>query len=207
MKNKQNRGFTLIEILIAMSVLLVGLVGILALFPVGLDATRKSIEESNAAMVAESAYASLRAAVKQMTGDNLTYFHDGMITTSTFNIAGLAVDQSIGVPKRSDKNTPTISLTTVVASADYRADDTNNDAFCPIAQGAVTGRAHNITPFATGGTSEEWLQLQQYSFNIEISRPNTNPRCLYDVTIRVRRGARLIKKFYTQIAMLAVTPP
>ena len=67
------------EILIAMSILIVGLMGILVLFPSGLNATKKAIEDTNAALVAESAYASLRAAARKTTpGGKLTFFHDGM---------------------------------------------------------------------------------------------------------------------------------
>ncbi len=85
MRTKKIQGFTLMEILIAMAVLLVGLVGILSLFPVGLDATRKAIEDTNAALIAESVYASLRASAQRtqlISGKmKLVFFHDGIDQT------------------------------------------------------------------------------------------------------------------------------
>lgn len=59
MKDKQ--GFTLVEILIAIFVLGIGLLGILTLFPVGLDATRNMLANSRASMIASSARATLAA--------------------------------------------------------------------------------------------------------------------------------------------------
>jgi prepilin-type N-terminal cleavage/methylation domain-containing protein len=210
---KNSSAFTLIEILIAMTVLLVGLVGILALFPVGLDATRKAIEDSNAAFVAESAYASLRSSVKQMTNTDLTFFHDGMPSTFvSYAITAAAIPdgQSIGIPCHDADSTYPVSA---VATGDY--DATTDPSYCQLGEGVSTGsRNFNLTPLnstnypvdAGSTVTEEWQQLNQYSFNIQLSAVATNPRGLYDVVIRVRRGkganGRLVKKFYTQIAIL-----
>lgn len=50
----RNRGFTIVEILIAMTVLSIGLLGILAVFPAGIKNTAKVVEDTYAAMVTES---------------------------------------------------------------------------------------------------------------------------------------------------------
>lgn len=47
-------GFTMIEILVALIVLVVGLVGVLALFPVGIDATGRAAQDTMGAILAES---------------------------------------------------------------------------------------------------------------------------------------------------------
>lgn len=198
---RSRTGFTLVEILIAMTVLLVGLVGILALFPVGLDATRKAIEDSNAAFIAESAYAGLRASVKQMTTTNLSYFHDGIPTpATTYNIQSLDADgKSFGIPQQDGGTGVQPAFACNIAT------DAN---FCRLGEGLIANRSFNLSPLNGVGniTTEEWQQLNQYSFNIELTCRNANPRGLFDVVIRVRRGvgneARLVKKFYTQIAIL-----
>jgi type II secretory pathway pseudopilin PulG len=53
------RGMTLIEILIALIVMVLGVLGILALFPPSLEMAKESMEETNAAMLAESVAHSL----------------------------------------------------------------------------------------------------------------------------------------------------
>lgn len=54
MRRNRERGLTLIEILLAMIIMMLGVVGILALFPTALGAARTSMEETNAAILAES---------------------------------------------------------------------------------------------------------------------------------------------------------
>jgi prepilin-type N-terminal cleavage/methylation domain-containing protein len=50
----RDRGFTIVEILIAMTVLSVGLLGILAVFPAGIKKTAEVVEDTYAAMITES---------------------------------------------------------------------------------------------------------------------------------------------------------
>ncbi len=49
----RTQGFTLIEILLALSILVIGLVGILAIFPIGLNSSRSAVEQSQAAILAQ----------------------------------------------------------------------------------------------------------------------------------------------------------
>lgn len=174
---QQETGFTLIEILISMTVLLVGLVGILHLFPVGINATAKAIEDTNAAQIAESAYAALKASVMQYTGPNFVYFHDGIASNKTFTLPATSA--------------PTDVL--YIPGPNYLTD------FCHLGRGKSPSNADfNISPSWAASTSNEWTQWQQYSFNIDLQRTG-NPKGLHDVTFRIKRGDRVIKKFYTQI--------
>lgn len=52
---KGRSGFTLIEILLAFAILLIGVLGVMALFPVGMRLSKKMTEESTAALVARNA--------------------------------------------------------------------------------------------------------------------------------------------------------
>ena len=64
----RRRGFTLFEILIAMAVFLIGIVSILALFPVGINSSRMSTDQSVAAALAESLGDALTLALRQYDG-------------------------------------------------------------------------------------------------------------------------------------------
>lgn len=88
MTRPRRSGFTLVEILIALIVLMVGLVGILALFPVGLHASQAAIEESVAAVLADSVRSSIVRSV-DMAGPSppsVPYHHDGVPTGFAFDL-------------------------------------------------------------------------------------------------------------------------
>lgn len=61
---RRDSGVTLIEVLIALIIMVVGLVGILALFPPALQASKESMEETQAAIIAESIKHALTVALK-----------------------------------------------------------------------------------------------------------------------------------------------
>jgi Tfp pilus assembly protein PilV len=58
---KSQSGFTLIEIGIAIFILAIGLIGILTLFPVGIDSTRRMTQDTDAAVLSELAISDLKA--------------------------------------------------------------------------------------------------------------------------------------------------
>ncbi|HPY74493.1 MAG: type II secretion system protein [Planctomycetes bacterium] len=194
MKQTQ-KGFTLIEILISMGILALGVSGILALFPVGLNAVNKSIEDTNVSIIAESLHAALRAsAIKTQPGKTMPFFFDGCCarTTTTFTTGNFAGSKSLGFP----------APLGIVDTSNYGKTVTENHDthFRNLA-------SHNVPPNNAFDLSNYYglsdnNQLQQYSYNIEIARPaiaTNNPVGLYDITIRICRNKRLIKKFYTQL--------
>jgi type II secretory pathway pseudopilin PulG len=61
---RRERGLTLIEILLALIVMVLGVVGILALFPPALQSSTESMEETNAAIVGESVAQALTNAMR-----------------------------------------------------------------------------------------------------------------------------------------------
>lgn len=58
----KKQGFTLVEILIALAILVTGIIGIINLFPVGLDATKKAVDISNVSIVAQRCLEEIKTA-------------------------------------------------------------------------------------------------------------------------------------------------
>ncbi|MBI4833889.1 MAG: prepilin-type N-terminal cleavage/methylation domain-containing protein [Planctomycetes bacterium] len=81
-----NKGLTLLEILMAVVILLLGLVGILSLFPAGIRSTNESVEERMAAFVADSVKEALNIAARSSNPEDtvnnkpakLKFTHDGL---------------------------------------------------------------------------------------------------------------------------------
>lgn len=68
----QSSAFTVIEVTLAIFVLVFGLLGILSLFPVGLNSLKRSVENTNAASVAETAQTHLQLNTALPTSINET---------------------------------------------------------------------------------------------------------------------------------------
>lgn len=71
-------GFTLIEILLALVVLSVGLIGLLSLFPVGIHSSKTSTQDTMSALVAESVYHALVQAIHSAGSGPVVLRHDGL---------------------------------------------------------------------------------------------------------------------------------
>lgn len=62
MRRRNNKGFTLLEIVFALAILTIGIVGVLAVFPVGLRASKRSGDFTMAAILAQRQMATIRKA-------------------------------------------------------------------------------------------------------------------------------------------------
>lgn len=76
-------GFTLIEILIALTIIMVGLVGIMAVFPAAMRSANMTVEASYAAAISQSVIDSIRLGLRQArvrtdAYDTLLFIHDGV---------------------------------------------------------------------------------------------------------------------------------
>ena len=58
--SRRRTGFTLLEILISTAILTIGLVSIVALFPVAIDVGRQVIEASNSVVIGQSVAEAIR---------------------------------------------------------------------------------------------------------------------------------------------------
>lgn len=61
MNRKYNRGFTLIEVIVALTILSIGIIAIMRLFPRSIQQTRLAAERQQAAFLAKSELGNLRA--------------------------------------------------------------------------------------------------------------------------------------------------
>lgn len=61
MDRKYNRGFTLIEVIVALTILSIGIIAIMRLFPRSIQQTRVAAERQQAAFLAKSELGNLRA--------------------------------------------------------------------------------------------------------------------------------------------------
>lgn len=78
-------GFTILEIMIAVAILTIGLMGILALFPVAIETSRVTIQDTNGVLIAQSVEQAIREGLAHRKGQDdsgrWTYFlfqHDGV---------------------------------------------------------------------------------------------------------------------------------
>jgi type II secretory pathway pseudopilin PulG len=78
-KRRAEKGMTMVEILLALIVMVVGLAGILALFPVALQASKESFEDTHSAIMAESVANGLSNAVRFAQPDS-TGSYDALLT-------------------------------------------------------------------------------------------------------------------------------
>lgn len=91
-------GLTLVEILLSMLVFIVGIVGVLALFPTALQTSRRSIGEQRATMLAESVKNALSQALRTLKSQPAPPAPAYAIFTHDFrrvDAAGNVVDQQI----------------------------------------------------------------------------------------------------------------
>lgn len=76
-------GFSLLEILIALIVLTVGVLGLVALFPVGIQSTTNTVKESRSAQLARSVQASITLGMRnspdELANPSVTIQHDGFL--------------------------------------------------------------------------------------------------------------------------------
>jgi uncharacterized protein (TIGR02598 family) len=78
-------GFTLIEIALALLVVSIGIMAVLGLFPAGLDANRRAIEETRAAIFADDVMNSYRAASRRIPWQELAGFNAPGVATNMWH--------------------------------------------------------------------------------------------------------------------------
>lgn len=165
-------GFTLIEILLALAVLAIGLVGVLAMFPVGINNSKLAIHDTTAANIAESVKSAVVQSLKLKAAGTktVTLYHDGVSTGLTFDLPETdpidASDFERLIPKE--------------ATGGSAAGD---DVF-KLGQSSTTDLPFNVAPGDDRDTA-----ASQWAFNIRI-RPTSSPavKNTYELLIQIYRN-------------------
>lgn len=84
-QSKISLGFTLVEVVLAMGVMAIGLIGVMGIFPTALNTARDSKQETRVAMLAQNIFSDLRARdAVEVVGATKTKFLNQ--TTSPVNL-------------------------------------------------------------------------------------------------------------------------
>jgi len=105
---RTRQGFTLIEVIAALAIIGLGLVGILSLFPVGIDASKRAGDLTNATILGQSVLDQIRSAANRgdltLTNAKKLFETSGTDTFKDFdakitNIIGLEDERKPFIPK------------------------------------------------------------------------------------------------------------
>ncbi|MBI2919971.1 MAG: prepilin-type N-terminal cleavage/methylation domain-containing protein [Planctomycetes bacterium] len=208
-KHRSSSGFTLVEILIALVLLMVGIVGILSIFPVGIKNVTDSVEDSTAANIGQSLYNAMTEAMRRPNAaGKIVFAHDGLQSvgpqTYTFDLpAGVGVIVLHPTPGSGTDST----LQAFQLGMDARTSAVLTDIQTP-------------PGWSAGGDPSE--PLRQYSYQFEVQKPpealvptgpgTTTPVPLYQFRFMIYRQfeavavpageqhPNLVKDFNTMIA-------
>ena len=184
------RGFTLVEILIAMAVFLIGIVSILAVFPVGIKSSTISTNHSVAMALAESLDDALTLSLRQYDGvasvTPVRFYHDGLGASGTdvFQLPVMEYWQDNGL---------TLSSTSEIYTANGHSKPTwypiaspsnpptyaeaynpNNVHATPAALASVTGNKGGKISTLVGTDNKDYADpLGQYSFRCMVQEYKT----------------------------------
>lgn len=157
-KTRNTAGFTLIEILISLVLLMVGIVGILSLFPVGIKNVTDSVEDSTAANLGQSLYNAMTEAMRRPNAaGKIVFSHDGLQSvgpqTYTFDLpAAVGVIALHPTPGSGTDST----LQTFQLGMDARTSAILTDITTP-------------PGWSAGGDPTE--PMRQYSYQFEVQKP------------------------------------
>jgi uncharacterized protein (TIGR02598 family) len=171
-----NNGFTLIEILISMGILSLGLSGILSLFPIGLDAAQKAIEETNMSIILASLEATLQA--------SMTKVQPSHTATMQFFFEG----------QKAEMNFAELSQKTIR--------DLTNDDWIPLGD-LSEDNLYKLQAYSPEADQNSW---SQYSYVILLERDGVAENRavdrrlpLYNLTIAIKHNTKIRKSVFTKL--------
>lgn len=177
-------GMTLIEILLAIAVLVIGIVGLLPVFYAGLSRTKGTVQDTTAALVVQSVIEGVRNSMRQDSysateraaspPDNLVeYWHAGVKTGVFFKLPHTGDMRGTGP---FEIEIPTSAVDSAGAAHPFAG---------PVFR--LTGTEAGANELAITDNSKD--QIGTYEFNFKI-RPTSEPHIdnVYEVVVRVYRN-------------------
>jgi hypothetical protein len=176
---RSDRGLTLIEILLSILVLLLGIMGIMALFPTALQTSRETVEERHAVNLAESVKHSIGNAMRFRISDGASPDFNKVVMTHDMD-AGAGFPYLFWPPKLTGVNAPTEdgwrrhpSAAAGNAWGDGPlATPVPNPELSPQFKVSSDGWM-NATVDYVRATNDQTEPYRQYMFNFDIAKVNT----------------------------------
>ncbi len=116
---RSSAGFSLMEVLIAMGIFLIGIVAVAAVFPTGVAVQRRTVEDLTSQAVARNAKQIMTMiAISPDTHANgpLTYHHDATIASRSGTLAGFTEDGGRPTPEDAQRVAPMFDFDLPVAA-------------------------------------------------------------------------------------------
>lgn len=174
-RGRWNSGFTILEILIAMVVLTVGVLGLLALFPIGIQSTTHTVRDSRSSLLARSIQEAITVAMRvspdETTNAAVLVQHDGF-AGGQYTFARPLVAGAAGQ---------------IYCPAPGGGTDPTGDTFELAKDAQAFAAVQDIRDPAMGLGIDPTEPTQQYSFGFLVQRVGNR---LFQVTVDVFRAYR-----------------
>jgi len=163
------RGLTLLEILLALIVMVLGIVGILALFPPALESSKDSMEYSQAAITGESVANALAVALRLATYDPGSGQWTAVLTHD-LETSGSTVRYTFALPKLSDGLTKTRDGTRWIHHPPGVAANDDPEAQLAFALGADPWTKEQLKNVKLSDPNDP---LNQFAFSFQVRKVHT----------------------------------
>lgn len=195
----KNKGLTLVEILVAMIVLLIGVVSVMALFPGAMRNTQRSVNDTIAARIGDSLCDALTRAMRTASPANTKDNKPAQATIVHDGLTGENSSYTFGLPSAADPPPANVRLFSHPAAEPMKVADPSPNPNGSFQLGSSDLMKEIIDDIKKGSDPSEFYD--QFAFTFTVSRvddqrpadetgPNFNPLPLYQFAISVYRLPR-----------------
>lgn len=191
---KHQSGFTILEILVALTVLGIGMLGIMALFPVATKRVNETVADSQASAMAESFHQSLVVGFHKKEGQHVIFRHAGL-GENCDSASGDKKEECYRFKVPEPPNSNPIS-TKEIPNGDGTADDPHGQYFWKSSPGtddwdSPTSEENLSNLIEDVKSSDPSMDLDRYRVSVKVDRFASES--LFRVQIAVYRNYKNIK--------------